>query len=791
MSIFDYSASIRHLEQVKIPGFPFRNSGGHNNDAHAKSPENLMTKKLQKFCTITGLLLLSSNLDVSRCVETSNYSNQALGANSLSLLLDSSKSLPAADLVSTLREFHDKAREREKSETAYVLARALQKQVSGTPKGTVKSDQASSPATPPITGAAAESIALFEEASEIAALFERCQWHICEVATSINDEEILRKAMSAVMEHSKSVKTRALAQYSLAQSYLRSGEKDKARNLFLAVRKEAPGTPQFLGSGYYLAEEVLAATDNDESSKDNFLQAIQLYRDYLKHSPDGRFAANILSRLQQLQQQAKITFTSEDQELLGQVCFNRGDWSGALGHWQAAGPDVRPFSKSICLTNLKRFDEATDVLLNGIRLNLDSKHYINAANHLAGPLSKEQTIKLWRDILALKPKYSDAALWNIATRVSGAEARGYFQRILAEYPTSEFAPESVWWLFWNDIKDGAKQNYSRALALAETGVAKYPQTKATAKLAFWSGKLYEQSGKKDLARKSYEIAHSRFPDYYYGWRAKQRLDALTSHKDIAWQTDPARKHPDLTWSWPVPASVPNEEFLETYGKAFAELHKLHQYDECLELLPANSNPSMHSWLLAQEGAYLNAIAIASRHVKGSPKRQSQWEGSYPLAYASDVASNAEQKSVDPYLVHALIREESRYNSQAVSRSKALGLMQLMPGTAYGVAKRIGVPLSDQQDILRPEINIRLGTDYLSYAIRRFNGNALLAVASYNGGPGAVQSWMKKHDATGSTDFDVFVENIPYRETRDYVRKVFGSYWTYLSIYANKKQDEPS
>ena len=142
------------------------------------------------------------------------------------------------------------------------------------------------------------------------------------------------------------------------------------------------------------------------------------------------------------------------------------------------------------------------------------------------------------------------------------------------------------------------------------------------------------------------------------------------------------------------------------------------------------------------------------------------------------------RKVDPYLIHALIREESRYFPKALSRSQALGLMQLLPATAAGVGKRIGVPALNREDVFNPDNNIKLGTAYLEYTLKRFNGNAMLAVASYNGGPNAVKSWVDKFNVSGAggKDWDYFVEEIPFKETRDYVRKVFGSYFVYETLY---------
>lgn len=709
-------------------------------------------------------------------------SNRAEAAGeTFSSILNNRRTMGADEAISRLRQVHNDAapNSTDKKTSAYVLARELMKKFYGS-----DSSKNTAPA-----GTSDEIVSLLEEASVITPLFERCQWHICQLALRLNEEQLIRASLEAVAGRSQSLKTRIAARYGLAQSYVRGGESERAQALFLSIRKESPGSPQALGSGYYLGETLLAKNSGQPSTEDTD-QAAVFFREYIKHSADGRFAITIAGRLQQLAEHGAISLTADDREALGQVYFANAKWIDAIAQWEAAGPEVRPFSKSIALTNLKKYEDAKAALLAGIKLNPESKHFINAATQLSHPLNKEQTIQLWKDVLALNPKHADAPLWNIATRVTWPESRVYFQRLLKNHPTSEFAPESVWWIFWNDIKDGKKQNYPAALTMAQAAIARYPTTKAAGRLAFWSGKIHERTGNREAAKKSYETAREKSPNYYYGFRAEQKLKSLATGKDTGWSTAAGRPHPHSRWVWPEPHLSEKEEV--AYGKTFAELAKLRQFDECLEILPSTATPAFKSWLLAQDGLFMPAIGAAIRHINGKPKHQMLWQMSYPLAYAEAISQNARDKSVDPFLVHALVREESRYNYQAISRSHALGLMQLLPGTAYGVAKRIGVPLSSQQDILTPEINIKLGTDYLAYAIRRFDGNCMLAVASYNGGPGAVSGWMKKHTASGVNDFDVFVENIPYRETRDYVRKVFGSYWAYNAIYGTENsQPEPT
>ncbi|MBZ0186286.1 MAG: lytic transglycosylase domain-containing protein, partial [Candidatus Obscuribacterales bacterium] len=180
---------------------------------------------------------------------------------------------------------------------------------------------------------------------------------------------------------------------------------------------------------------------------------------------------------------------------------------------------------------------------------------------------------------------------------------------------------------------------------------------------------------------------------------------------------------------------------------------------------------------------MRALGTVSYKLTGYPAKDLRWQFAYPLAYAQEIGQEASKRGLDPLLVHGLIRQESRYDPQALSRSKAMGLMQLLVGTAYGTAKHNGIALANKEQIFQPATNIQLGCSYLAYVLKRNNLNAMLAVASYNGGPNAVKKWVARHRKEGFNDMDIYVENIPYKETRGYVRKVFANYWNYESLYA--------
>lgn len=627
-------------------------------------------------------------------------------------------------------------------------------------------------------------VGLFKNAAKFAPLSARSSKHLLDIATKAADDAQVRECLRVLKTQAKTPEDKAYADYTLAQTLLKAGEYDAALELFQLVKTEAPTSKYSYGSSYYIADQILkAAPAPTQEAAD---QAIALFKDYLKHAPDGRFAPEIAGRLEALAQAGTIQLTPTDYDVLARAYYNFGNWGNAIKAWDKADSSKNLsnlFLRSIALMHMNRHDDALSTLVSAIKNDPASRSYSAAGALLSSPLTKAQASDLWKACLAAAPVHADAALWNVAIRASGDDGIPYYREIIKKFPTSEFAAESSWWLFWHEVKSGDKKRYPQAIQLATQASRQYPETRQAARLLFWIGKLHERLGQKGMAVNAYTAAFERFPSNYYGYRARHRLAALKAGVyDAGWSTKTARPHPQPNWRWSEPEVPVAKAGADTpFDPTFMALFRLNQWDECLELLPSSAPRSLKSALYAKQGLNLEAIGAASKMADGKPVKNDIWQQSYPLEFGQYVAENASARGVDPLLVHALIREESRYNPKAVSRSHALGLMQLLVGTAYGSAQKVGITLSGESDITRPEVNVKLGTYYLSYAIQRFGGNAMLGVASYNGGPGAVGSWMRRHTTSGG-DFDLFVENIPFRETRDYVRKVFGSYWTYQALY---------
>ena len=153
---------------------------------------------------------------------------------------------------------------------------------------------------------------------------------------------------------------------------------------------------------------------------------------------------------------------------------------------------------------------------------------------------------------------------------------------------------------------------------------------------------------------------------------------------------------------------------------------------------------------------------------------------YKKDYEEYVQKYAQEYNMDENLIYALIKAESNFNSKAKSSKDAIGLMQLMESTAQDVCKKTDLQISSDElseKLLEPDININIGTKYLSILIQKY-GNIEIAITAYNAGIGTVDTWIEKGiiNADGSN-----VENIPYKETNNYVRKILRDYKIYTNL----------
>ncbi|MFC3282973.1 transglycosylase SLT domain-containing protein [Litchfieldella rifensis] len=284
-----------------------------------------------------------------------------------------------------------------------------------------------------------------------------------------------------------------------------------------------------------------------------------------------------------------------------------------------------------------------------------------------------------------------------------------------------------------------------------------------ARWQYWLGRALEQLGDPQTAAKAYAVAAGERS--FFGFAAADRLGRpYDLNLERAGFNDEYRRQVD---EWPVvqrtealmrigePGLASSEWYYAVAQASAGEARALADYAE-------------------RQGWYAKLIQTT---ITGAMWNALDWR--FPAAFRDSFLKWGGVTGVDPYLLMGIARRESAYNPKALSPAGARGLMQLMPGTATLVSRQLGIADPGPYGILDPEVNIRLGSTYIRDMLERYRGNRLAATAAYNAGPGRVDRWLR--DAP--QEFDLFVESIPYRETREYVQAVM-SYRVIFESLAN-------
>ena len=401
--------------------------------------------------------------------------------------------------------------------------------------------------------------------------------------------------------------------------------------------------------------------------------------------------------------------------------------------------------------------------------------------------------------------------WN---RHENAQALEYFQLILEKYPTSEYVdrarfaaadiheyfgrrPEAIqlysdiiklspvgqirddaaWRLAWLYYRNGDLPSASEAFSTLSKQSGNGPF--GTAAL-YWQARISEKSGENDKARQTYRQITASAPESYYqslSWRALQRLgDASEEPKWVVASSPQEADDPPI---------APELVFHLSRARALGSLSLQHLAITELDELNRAATPSnrMRAFLMREyfkTGGYARSLQLANQLPSSRRDREPY---RYPLAFWQLIQQKAQQRGLDPYLVLALIRQESLFDARARSPAAALGLMQLLQPTAARVAKQIGIAVPTPDMLFDPDVNLTLGTQYLKDLLARYSNNRQKAIAAYNAGESAVDRWEKE---ISTDDIEEFVERIPYVETRGYVKLVLRNQQIYKSLYEIQK-----
>ncbi len=554
--------------------------------------------------------------------------------------------------------------------------------------------------------------------------------------------------------------------YELAKCYSRQSLLEEAKKLFISVQTSYPKSEYALGADYYLAN---LTTDKEEK--------FSRLKRYLQTSPSGSLAALISDQILRLDKADQAQF-SDMTNYIALSYYHQEDYEKAYQFFNTSFDNADFYLKPYVTTLIKLGDTkaAKDLLLHKLPEVHDAKIASELLDQLLSLTPELSEVELLNMLKNQMPIIKDKILWEIANRT---EFKDDYREVYQTFPDSHYAAESLAQVFWQEYEH---ENYRKATEIYKHHWEKYTEAKSRPFVAFWAAKAFKKLNEENDAKAALNNLIIDHPRDYYSFRAQQVMD-----NNKKWFKMPSANQflsiPD--WKWPEVYKL--STIKSTYGTDVAELCDIGEFQFLLDLDSTGDlklDKDFKMWLYAKSEDYYQAITTAYSAL--SPNAAINYEDlkfhyAYPLPYADLVADTVSVTlKIDPMLAHSLIKQESHYQKDIVSKAGAIGLMQLMPYTARALAKSIKMRPPRANDLMEPETNIKLGVMYMEQVFEKFDNNLIYAIASYNAGPNAVNNWVHK---SPDMDPDLFIENIPYNETKNYVKKVLSNYWIYKQLYS--------
>lgn len=408
-----------------------------------------------------------------------------------------------------------------------------------------------------------------------------------------------------------------------------------------------------------------------------------------------------------------------------------------------------------------------------------------------------------------KHRLADDARLRAAKNAREMGDEAAFERLLSDmpdaYPDGDMVIDGLFELALFRIE---RRDWAGAIAPLERALSKAPRERpyyAAGRLPYFLGRARIETGAED---KGIELLKSTIRDYpltYYMSLACARLNERKAQSADEALKAAVGNEPDAPFvlgKHPVfeKAGFKRAIALARLGEfkfARAELDALGLSDKDVppELLwasvflleragsPLQSHSLLRSATMSQASSLPAEIADWTNHYPVG-RWKTAWQSAYPRPFAAQVSAESKRSQIPEAFIYAIMREESAFDPRVVSHADAIGLMQLIVPTAKTMAKPLGLPWNERA-LKRPEVNVALGSRFLSILRNKFPDNPMMAIPSYNAGPGAPRRWI---DNRPTADFDVWVERIPYEETRLYTKRVMTSMAAYAFLYFS---DQPS
>lgn len=535
-----------------------------------------------------------------------------------------------------------------------------------------------------------------------------------------------------------------------------------AQKYFNSVLKSADIDENYkIAAQYYIARisAVNIKYSNKKISDEKSDSIENSFRQYLEKAPDGRLATSVANTWIKFNPNlapkdvvivSRSYYLANNSEKALQLLANtteKDNWSIKASSLFAKNEIIQ--AKELVEKGVSQYSDET----NQEDYKRAVNDYINSENSQYSNATKLLNIS--------KGKGRDY-IHNLKCESSSEEEKtSCYNELYTSYPKGDYAAIALSYLFSDRIK---KQQYVAAKQIGRDYLKNFPKSEAEPMVMFWMGKIAQKLSSSMEAGNYYQNVINNYPDSYYAYRAFWLLKGV---KSGVVKADIEYRPVIYPYKTPVKGSILNT------------LIKVNDYDLMLKF---TDDEFIKSWIEYQKGNYAVSVHTAEKameQLEEKPlKSDMRWRLVYPQNYYKQVQNESLKYGNNDALIMAILREESYFNMYAQSDAGAMGLMQLMPSTAHEIGSKNGINFNTT-GLFNPELNIKLGNLYYSFLREQLKNQDVVAVAAYNGGIGSVNNWQNN---LSYSDIDEFIEQIPYEETKNYVKKIFKSYWNYLRIY---------
>jgi soluble lytic murein transglycosylase len=541
-----------------------------------------------------------------------------------------------------------------------------------------------------------------------------------------------------------------------------------------------------------VTEDVLMRLAHAALSAGDRAKAAQAYLRVYYEFPLTDAASSAAQQLEALQDQITRTGYKGDlgraQMLFGAKRYDEARTAFVSLQSLAEGDDreVANLRVAECDFYLRRYAAARDGMMpyleRASRRAEARFFYLSALRELGdGPQYIAQTASLVADFP--DSSWSEEALNNLGTyyilQNDDDRAAQTFKELYDRFPAGARAERAAWKYGWDAYKKG---DYAETVRVFESASISFPRSDYRPSFLYWSGRAHEKLGHGAMSESRLRLVYTDYANSYYGRLAERQL-ARTPNGGVAREDIRLASHeqaPALDVK-PIPTEPLIRLLLATglYDDALAELRYAQRAWGSSSRVDATI-----AWVYHQQGELRRAISLMRRTYPqfltagGQELPAEILQVIFPLAYWDSIRKYSAQHDLDPFVVAALIAQESTFDAEAKSVANAWGLMQIVPTTGRRLARSVGVRRFTTASLTNPEINIRLGTLYFSELVQQFGGT-YYALASYNAGESRVVKWKSERQGL---DEDEFIDDIPFPETQNYVKRILGTAEDYRRLY---------